>query len=305
MLPELSRLPRSTTVTFSLPGFTSMDRRVAPPGVSPPGWAWAPESPSGRASRPRRPSRRQREAPKRLSTIASLSWIGELPGLRGGGPSDERTGPSRIEPRRRPWNPPGRGRSTPSRLSRLQGGGDQPGVRGEAAAEQPVAESFPAPRQPALDRPDRPAQMPRRLLVGAALQVAEHHRRPVAFGQPVDLLVEQPAPARRRAPTRASLHRARRMPFVPCAAGRRPTGHTTRSDRPPDAARGPANPAPRARGPSRTRTRNVAWKASWVSCGSASTPRQTRSTIGPCRSTRTAKASSAASPRSVANRSRS
>ena len=49
----------------------------------------------------------------------------------------------------------------------------------------------------------------------------------------------------------------------------------------------------------------MAWKASCASCESASTDWQTRMTIGPWRSTRTAKADSAASPRSVENRSRS
>ena len=50
----------------------------------------------------------------------------------------------------------------------------------------------PTARQPALDRADRPAQVPRRLLMGAALEVAEHHRRAVPLGQPLDLLVEEP-----------------------------------------------------------------------------------------------------------------
>ena len=40
-------------------------------------------------------------------------------------------------------------------------------------------------------------------------------------------------------------------------------------------------------------TRKVAWKASSAACSSRSTPRQTRKTIGPCRSTRASKASSA------------
>ena len=53
-----------------------------------------------------------------------------------------------------------------------------------------MAQAFPPTRLPALDRSDRPAQMPRRLLVGATLEVAEHHRCTVALGEPVDLLVE-------------------------------------------------------------------------------------------------------------------
>ena len=52
-----------------------------------------------------------------------------------------------------------------------------------------------------------------------------------------------------------------------------------------------------------TRTRNVAWNASSTSLGSRRQFRQMRRTIGPCRSTRAANASSADSPPAVANRS--
>ena len=67
--------------------------------------------------------------------------------------------------------------------------------RREAAPREPVAEPFPRPAEPALDRADGPAQVPRRLLVGAALQVAEDDRDAEPLRQPVDLLVEQPAEA--------------------------------------------------------------------------------------------------------------
>jgi hypothetical protein len=53
------------------------------------------------------------------------------------------------------------------------------------------------------------------------------------------------------------------------------------------------------------RTRKTAWKASSASCASWRTPRQTRSTIGPCRITNSSKAASAASSRRETNRSRS
>ena len=56
---------------------------------------------------------------------------------------------------------------------------------------QASPEPFPAPGQPALDRPDRASEVPRRLLVAAALDVAEHDRHPVAVREPVDLRVDQ------------------------------------------------------------------------------------------------------------------
>ena len=128
-------------------------------------------------------------------------------------------------------------------------GGEQPGVRGKAAAAEPIAKTFPPARLPALDRPHRPAQMPRRLLVGASLEVAEDQRRPVALGEPVDLLVEHPpqlvADLVRGSPASTSPRDVRAG-----AAGRPMTGHTTRCGRPLDGARGRENPAPRVPGPS-------------------------------------------------------
>ena len=61
--------------------------------------------------------------------------------------------------------------------------------RRPAAAGQPTPEPLPSPGQPALDRPHGTSQVPRRLLVGAALQVAEHHRDAVPLWQSVELLV--------------------------------------------------------------------------------------------------------------------
>ncbi len=55
--------------------------------------------------------------------------------------------------------------------------------------------------------------------------------------------------------------------------------------------------------PRRAKIRNVAWNASRASCSSRRMARQVRRTIGPCRSTRVANASSAASPPRVAEHS--
>ena len=98
-------------------------------------------------------------------------------------------GTHRTGPRRWSWIGPDAAGIKSARPLGLHGDGEA--GRGEAAAAEPVAEPFAAPRQPALDRPDRPAQMPRRLLVGAALEVAEDDRRAEPLRQPVDLLVEQ------------------------------------------------------------------------------------------------------------------
>ncbi len=62
--------------------------------------------------------------------------------------------------------------------------------RRQSAAGQPTPEPLPPAGQPALDRPDGTAEVPRRLLVGAAFQVAEHHRDTIPLGQPVNLLVD-------------------------------------------------------------------------------------------------------------------
>ncbi len=49
---------------------------------------------------------------------------------------------------------------------------------------------FPTPRQPTSNRSDRPAELLRRLIVGEALQVAEHYRNPILLREPFELLVE-------------------------------------------------------------------------------------------------------------------
>ena len=68
-------------------------------------------------------------------------------------------------------------------------------ARATAPARGPSGSSGPgascAPRQPALDCPDRAAQVLGRLLVGAALEVAEHDGDAVAVGKPVNFFVEQ------------------------------------------------------------------------------------------------------------------
>ena len=101
--------------------------------------------------------------------------------------------------------------------------GERAQLRGDAAAEQAVAEASAAPRQPALDRADRPAQVPRGLLVGAALEVAEDDRRAVTFGEPVDLLVQQPLQLDVAARGGSPARRHRRAPLeATVAGGRRP-----------------------------------------------------------------------------------
>ena len=69
---------------------------------------------------------------------------------------------------------------------------DGPGDGGpQSATHQPVPKQSAALRLAALDGPDRPAEAPRRLLVRAALQVAEHDRRTIFLRQPVHLFVDR------------------------------------------------------------------------------------------------------------------
>ena len=75
----------------------------------------------------------------------------------------------------------------------------------------------------------------RRLLLRAALEVAEHHRHAVASGEPGDLLVEGPPPIRR--PSRPAPRRGPPRPARPpaaraAAAGRGRPGGGTRCGRP-------------------------------------------------------------------------
>ena len=53
-----------------------------------------------------------------------------------------------------------------------------------------MSEAFAAARQPALDGADRPAELLRRVLAGAALQVAEDERGTVAVLETAELLVD-------------------------------------------------------------------------------------------------------------------
>ena len=66
-----------------------------------------------------------------------------------------------------------------------------PGRGRQPAPRQRRPQSLAGPMQPALDRADRAAEPPRRLLLRQALEVAEHHGRPIPAGQPGDLLVDR------------------------------------------------------------------------------------------------------------------
>src|SRR5262249_38874779 len=79
-----------------------------------------------------------------------------------------------------------RGRSGPGG----EYGTDYRGRRCQAAPGQVATQPLAAPREPAPDRPDWAPQVLRRLLVGPALQVAEHDGHSVTVGETVDLLVE-------------------------------------------------------------------------------------------------------------------
>ncbi len=67
----------------------------------------------------------------------------------------------------------------------------QPGGRRQPVTGQAPSESFPASGEPALDRPDGALQVPRRLLVAAALDIAEHDGHPVSVGEAIDLRMDQ------------------------------------------------------------------------------------------------------------------
>jgi hypothetical protein len=60
----------------------------------------------------------------------------------------------------------------------------------EPATDQSPAKPFASSRQPALHRPDGAMEVTRRLLVGTALDVAQHDRHPEAVGEAVDLRVD-------------------------------------------------------------------------------------------------------------------
>ena len=178
------------------------------------------------------------------------------------------------------------------------------GRRGQAGPDQPPPQPFPSPGTPALDRPHRAAHPPRRLLAGVPFEVAEHDRDAVAFRESVDLVMEH------LLPSGAALLVARSAATDISPAFRSSRRRRAAADRAHDAVReatwwsqGPSESRTQRPRDFSTRTRKVAWNASCASWGSESRARQTRRTIGPCRSTSAAKASSADSPRPVAYRS--
>ena len=126
-----------------------------------------------------------------------------------------------------------------------------------------------------------------------------------ALRQPVDLLVQQSAirPSSLAPGTRSGrLSAARRSCARRRAALPRARTAIRRATR---CSQGPSESSTQSERDRCTSTRNVAWNASSTSLGSLRTFWPIRRTIGPCRSIRAAKASSAASPPAVANRSRS
>ena len=156
----------------------------------------------------------------------------------------------------------------------------------DAAPRQTAAQEVARSVQPALDGSHRQRQGLRRQLLALALQVAKDDRDAVALGQPVDFFVEnRPGPSssgarasggsRLGGPCARMLAAAARMPGL-----ERPSAWRL------DEARARASHESRAHATLRRSTRNVAWKASWASCGLRSRAEQTRRTIGPWRSTR-------------------
>ena len=168
---------------------------------------------------------------------------------------------------------------------------------GGQAPRQPALQSPSAPDQPALDRPDRPPQSLRRLFVRESLEGTEQDRQPLGVAQPVDLLMDD----------RAQLVAFQRVvgghgdvaglrAFTVVAAGESGARARARPAGPPDGASPPAQSGSWIDRARRASSRNVTWNASSARWPSASTWRQTRSTIGPCRSTSVANAASDASP---------
>lgn len=148
------------------------------------------------------------------------------------------------------------------------------------------AQQLPPGLQPAAQRPKRTAQLPSRLAVRPPLQAARQHRRPVLLRQPPQLRVDQRHQLARRHLRQRVAGRARPRPPLD---GPPPRRRGTRLEGQP--VGGAVEPAPERLafangGALRARARNVAWKTSSASWGSASAPRATRSTIGPWRRTR-------------------
>ena len=177
----------------------------------------------------------------------------------------------------------------------------QTSVRRDPSAVQPAPQALPAGRQPAADRPDRAAEPFGGLLVCQTLQVAEHDRVRDTVRE-----ADRPPGGRRRGRRPHPLHdlgaSARRPWFVQPPACHGVPVRTTQSEGPRRGATGRSSHEPTPK-PLCARTRNVAWNASCAACSSRRTFRQTRRTIGPCRSTSAGKARSADSRPLLAYRS--
>ena len=163
---------------------------------------------------------------------------------------------------------------------------------------EPILQSTAGPRQPRQHRAAGAAQPLRRRLGAQALEIVQHDRGAEPLGEPVDLgeqrgivgfgfggdrcqrTVSKGRPLdARTARDGDGVGPPRRGPAPP------PAGRSRPASRPPSPSGGPSRPCSPAR-------RNVAWKASWASCGSPSSRRQTLSTIAPCRSTSAVNAAS-------------
>jgi hypothetical protein len=92
--------------------------------------------------------------------------------------------------------------------------------RGDSPPREAGPEPLSSPRQPALDRPDRTTQLPGRLLGRQALQIAQHHGRPAAPRQPIDLVVEDISQIVTVLLAHTNAYQFGRPPLVPAPAGR-------------------------------------------------------------------------------------
>ena len=140
--------------------------------------------------------------------------------------------------------------------------------------------------------------------------MAEDHGASITLRQPADLLVHGRGFLVHRAgedrDPRRPVRRASSRPRFLARRGDGPgSGPCARSGRRRRAARGPSRSGRRIDPARRASTRKTAWKASSAACSSPSRWRQTPSTIGPCRATRTAKAASRTASGATAKRSTS
>ena len=158
--------------------------------------------------------------------------------------------------------------------SRMRGRGRHP------APDEPRPQAVAGAGEPAADGPHRPSEFLGGLVVRQAFEVTEHDGGPVLLRQAADLLVENRPLF---APVGMVEGRSRDLgppPLVGPPSGRcRSAQAETRRATP--WSQGPSESRRRIEADLRARIRNVAWKASWASCGSRRTSRQTRRTIGP------------------------